>query len=223
VVDVCVVVVNDHIVPAVPCDRLFAAAQVCRFVGVHLETIALGPRVDVGDNVRRVGISARVDASSIWNRAVLEAVELHNRDRVAAGVARRQFLVGIQVDGARYRSKGCNPLCGFGVACQEARETSSVRLACGKDAGFVDAVVLLYLIQKFKSELDIINRWWGVWIALELLCSLRVLQHVSIWCFLVPVELTGTPSGYTTIPSNPYVEFENFESFSWNLASLPRP
>lgn len=31
------------------------------------------------------------------------------------------------------------------------------------------------------------------------------------------------PSGYTTIPSNPYVEFENLESFSWNLASLPRP
>ena len=105
-----VIVVDDSLVPAISGHLLGPAAQVRCLVGGDLKPISLGPVVHPGDYIRRIGIASRVLTTCVGNRSIFKAVKLHDRDGETAGIAGRQLLVGIEVEGSRDWRKGSNAL-----------------------------------------------------------------------------------------------------------------
>ena len=84
------------------------------------------------------------------------------------------------------------------------------------------------MVEEFEGVEDVVYVV-GVGVALPLVCGLVILKNVLVSEKLKDWNVdgwgvrTGTPSGYTVIPSNPYDVLENCESCSWYFASLLRP
>ena len=122
--DVSIVVVHDHIVPAMPRHLSLSIAQVRSRIDTCIVSIALRPVVHVCDNIRTVCVTTRVDAALIWYCSISIAMELHQRYGLTTRVARRRLLICIEVKGTGYRSKSCDTLGCLSVTCENASKVS---------------------------------------------------------------------------------------------------
>lgn len=124
--DVSIVVVHDHIVPAMPRHLSLSIAQVRSRIDTCIVSIALRPVVHVCDNIRTVCVTTRVDAALIWYCSISIAMELHQRYGLTTRVARRRLLICIEVKGTGYRSKSCDTLGCLSVTCENASKAASI-------------------------------------------------------------------------------------------------
>jgi hypothetical protein len=112
-----VVKMHNHVIPAMPSNLLASIAKIRRLVSSDFESIPLGPVIHPSHKVRGVSIAPCINAASIRDRGVGKAVELHDRDRLPAGLAKRSLLISIEVEGTGYWGKGRDALCGVGITC----------------------------------------------------------------------------------------------------------
>lgn len=116
VIQVCVVVMHNHIIPAMSRDSLTSTAQMASLVRANLEPVSLRPVVNVSYDISRVCIFPSVDPASIFDGSVFEAMEFHDWYRRAAWIAWHRFLVAIEIESSGYGREGSDTFRCFWVA-----------------------------------------------------------------------------------------------------------
>lgn len=139
---------------------------------VQTEPVTLGPFPHEMRHGRETFSASR--SSSVGDCAVLAAVELDNRDRRSARVALdgdgdgiAVVFGGFLVVGARDGCEGGNASGRDAVACEDVGESATVRLAGRVDAGRVNAVLVLEVVEHFEGEGNVVDSFGG-WVALPL-------------------------------------------------------
>lgn len=138
-----VVVLYDTVPPAMlpRLGIISPCAHIRCLVLFGIEAVTGSPVVHVLGNV---GCLTTLRGAVVANLAVDEAVELEDGNRQAAGTACGQFTFSsakhTRVYGRTDGSEGSDLEGGAGVAGEQCGKSGAVGLACGVDAGRVDAV-----------------------------------------------------------------------------------
>jgi hypothetical protein len=174
---------NHFVAPAELRNELVPSrsiAQRARLVVVDFESISLRPVIHPRDNVRRICVSARVDAARVADCCVFLAMELHDGHGQAPRLALWQLLrLAVEIESSRDGCECGNACCSDRVARQNATdEATAVGFTGSIDALGVYAEGFLEMVDELEREFHVVDVQRSIRIALPLRSFFPVLQAV---------------------------------------------